>query len=135
MAIKNDYLLDQIARFVESITAGIGKSRAGRADDAIEAFEAVAGDVLDMDAETALSLAPASLVTMMQLSAVDDSLAAYTVYALERAADAYDGRGDATGQLRRAQAQAIADAFGFEVSVVPPEVQAALDAQEVGESH
>lgn len=130
MAIKNDYLLDQISRFVESITVGIGKSRSGRADDAIETFEAVAGDVLDMDAETVLALAPASLVTMMQLSAVDDSLAAYTVYALERAADAYDLKGDATGQLRRTQAQAVADAYGFEVSVVPPEVQEALEAQE-----
>ena len=130
MAIKNDYLLDQISRFVESITAGIGKSRAGRADDAIQTFEAVAGDVLDMDAETVLALAPASLVTMMQLSAVDDSLAGYTVYALERAADAYDCKADATGQLRRAQAQAIADAYGIEVSAVPPEVQEALDAAE-----
>lgn len=130
MAIKNDYLLDQINRFVESVTAGIGKSRAGRADDAIETFEAIAGNVLDMDAETVLALAPASLVTMMQLSAVDDSLAAYTVYSLERAADAYDCKGDATGQLRRSQAQAIASAYGFEVSVVPPEVQEALDALE-----
>lgn len=130
MAIKNDYLLDQINRFVESIVSGIGKSRSGRAEDAVETFEAVAGDVLDMDAQTALSLAPASLVTMMQLSAVDESLAMYTAYALQRAADAYDLKGDAAAQLRRSQAQALADAYGFDVVAVPPEVQEALDAQE-----
>ena len=71
MAIKNDYLLDQIARFVEGILASIDRMRSGRAADAVGGFEAVVGDVLDMDPETALSLSPASLVTMMQLSAVD----------------------------------------------------------------
>lgn len=129
MAIRNDYLLDQIARLVEGILASLERLRLGGEADAIDGFEAVVGDVLDMDAETALSLSPASLVTMMQLSAVDESLAAYAVYALGCAADAYDARGDAIAQVRRAQAQALADAYGFAVAVVPPEVEEALVAR------
>ncbi len=128
MAIKNDYLLDQIARFVEGILASIERMRSGGATEAVEGFEAVVGDVLDMDPETALSLSPASLVTMMQLSAVDESLAGYAVYALGRAADAYDAQGNAVSQIRRAQAQALADAYGFPVTAVPPEVEEALEA-------
>lgn len=129
MAIRNDYLLDQIARLVEGILASLERLRSGGEADAIDGFEAVVGDVLDMDAETALSLSPASLVTMMQLSAVDESLAVYAVYALGCAADAYDARGDAIAQVRRAQAQALADAYGFAASAVPPEVEEALAAR------
>lgn len=130
MAIKNDYLLDQIARFVEGILASIDRMRSGGAADAVGGFEAVVGDVLDMDPETALSLSPASLVTMMQLSAVDESLAGYAVYALGRAADAYDAQGNPVSQVRRAQAQALADAYGFTVTAVPPEVEEALKEQD-----
>ncbi len=130
MAIKNDYLLDQIARFVEGILASIDRMRSGGVADAVGGFEAVVGDVLDMDPETALSLSPASLVTMMQLSAVDESLAGYAVYALGRAADAYDAQGNPVSQVRRAQAQALADAYGFAVTAVPPEVEEALKEQD-----
>ncbi len=132
MSIKNDYLLDMIARYVESILAGFGKAKAGLSRDALGAYEAVAGDVLDMDAATALALSPASLVTMMRISAVDESLAVYAVYALERAAEIYDAAGDATGQVRHAQARAVADSYGFPVASVPPEVEEALAEEEAG---
>ena len=82
MAIKNDYLLDQIARFVEGILASIDRMRAAGAG--------------------------------------------YAVYALGRAADAYDAQGNPVSQVRRAQAQALADAYGFAVTAVPPEVEEAL---------
>ena len=130
MSIRNDYLLDMIARYVESILAGFGKAKTGLSDDAVDAYEHVAGDVLDMDAATALALSPASLVTMMRISAVDESLAVYAVYALERAAEIYDAEGDALGQVRHAQAAAVADAYGFPVASVPPEVEEELAKEE-----
>ena len=37
MSIRNDYLLDMIARYVESILAGFGKAKAGLSDDAVDA--------------------------------------------------------------------------------------------------
>lgn len=130
MAIKNDYLLDMIARFVQSVVDALGKARGGLSREAVASFESVVGDVLDMDASCALALSPASLVTMMQLSAVDESLAVYAVYALGQAASVYEDAGDATAGLRRAQAQAIADAYGFPVGEVPAEVADALDGQD-----
>jgi arylsulfatase A-like enzyme len=132
MAIKNDYLLDMIARFVESLVQAMGKGRDGRQVEALVAYEDVVGTVLDMDPEVALALSPASLVTMMQISAVDESLAVYAAYALERAAQVYDAAGDACAQLRRAQAAAVADAYGFPVTAVPHELEEALAERERG---
>lgn len=128
MAIRNDYLLDMIAQFVDGIMAGVGKQRAGLSRDALGEYEGVVGRVLDMDGDTALELSPASLLTMMQLSAVDEGLAVYAVYSLERAAEIYDQQGDATSRVRHEQARAIAQAYGFPVSCTPRELEEALAA-------
>lgn len=130
MGIKNDYILDLIARLVDGIVESLTKAKTGCRDDAIVGLEKAVGSVLDMDASAALALSPSSLVTMMRLSAVDDSLAAYAVYCLGRAAELYDANCDATGALRRAQAGAVADAFGFSAAVVPDELAEALDRLE-----
>ena len=132
MAIKNDYLLDMIARFVDALMLGLGRGRGGMRAEAVASFEGVVGEVLDMDASVALSLAPTSLVTMLQLSAVDDSLAHYAAYALMRAADAYEDVGDATAALRRQQACAVADAYGVSADEPPAELADALAARENG---
>lgn len=130
MAIRNDYLQDMIARFVEAVLRGIGRLKDGAIEEGVAAYEQVVGDVLDMDSQTALALSPASLVTMMQISAVDDRLAAYAAYCLGRIADACEGRPGGLAGVRREQARAIEAAYGIEPGTVPPEVQAALDAHE-----
>ncbi len=130
MGIRNDYILDMIARLVDGIVESITKSKLGRRDEAVVGLERAVGSVLDMDASAALALSPSSLVTMMRLSAVDDSLAAYAVYCLERTAELYDANCDATGALRRAQAAAVAEAYGFSETVVPEELEEALDRSE-----
>ncbi len=129
MAIRNDYLVDMIARFVESVMRGAGRLRAGD-EQGVADYEAVIGEVLDMDAATALALSPASLVTMMQISAVDERLAVYAAYCLERIADVYEGRPDGMAGVRREQARAINASYGVEPGTVPPEVQEALAAQQ-----
>ena len=122
MSIRNDYLLEMIGRFVEAVTQGEERLRNSDAPGSIATYEQVVGDVLDMDPSAVLALSPQSVVTMFQLSAVDESLAVYAVYSLEQAATAYDVSADPMAQLRREQARAIADIYGFDVSVVPPEV-------------
>lgn len=129
MAIRNDYLVDMIARFVESVLRGIGKLKDGAVGEGVAEYEQIVGDVLDMDPQTALALSPGSLVTMMQISAVDERLAVFAAYCLERIADAYEGRPDGLAGVRREQAQAIDAAYGVTPGTVPPEVQEALDAQ------
>ncbi len=129
MSIKHDYILDMISEFTDTVLAGMGKTRAGLSRDALRDYEAIVGRALDMDAATLLALSPESLVTMVRLSAVDESLAVYAVFALQRAAEIYEASGDATGQLRRAQAQAVAGVYGFAVDAVPSEVEQALSEQ------
>ena len=122
MSIRNDYILDMIVQFTQSIVEAMVKSRGGAQQDAVAMYEEVVGRALDMDAQTVLTLTPESLVTLVRLSAVDESLAVYAVYSLMRAAEIYDAEGDATGSLRAQQARAIADVYGFPVTEVPEEV-------------
>jgi hypothetical protein len=126
MSIKNDYLLEMVARFVEALVTALERARLGRSAEAIGDYEGLVGEALDMDAEVVLELAPPSLVAMMQISAVDDTMAGYTVYALGRAADLREEQGDAVAQLRREQAACVAEAYGLEASYVPPELEEAL---------
>ena len=82
--------MDMVARFCDAVLRGIDARRAGDAFEAREDFESVVGGVLDMDASCALALSSSSLVTMMQLSAVDETLVVYCAYALMQAADTYE---------------------------------------------
>ena len=88
------------------------------------ALGTVAGELLDLDGATALSLDASSLVTMMELSGIADSLASYVCYALLRVADAYEARGDAAlAAVRRGQATAVSGAFLCELGSVPAELR------------
>ena len=129
MAIRNDYLLDMIQTFTQSIERATEAERGSLSRDALDDYYAVVGRVLDMPAEAVLELAPDSLVTMMQISAVDERLAVYMVYVLMRISDVLAGENDPLADVRRAQACAIADAYGFTPDTVPPEVQDTLEAQ------
>ena len=129
MSIKSDYLMDMVARFCDAVLRGIDARRAGDTFEAREDFESVVGGVLDMDASCALALSSSSLVTMMQLSAVDETLVENCAYALMQAADTYEAADPGIAQLRREQAQALADAYGFDADVSPREVSEALAAR------
>lgn len=121
--------MDMVARFCDAVLRGIDARRAGDAFEAREDFESVVGGVLDMDASCALALSSSSLVTMMQLSSVDETLVVYCAYALMQAADTYEAADPGMAQLRREQAQALADAYGFDADVSPREVSEALAAR------
>lgn len=130
MAIRNDYLLDMVEQFTADVLDGLRKARRGFPRDGIGEFEGIVGSVLDMEPATALALSPASLVTMMRLSAVDESLAEYAVYALERASELYAAQGDATAGLRHEQACAVAQSYGFALTAVPLHLERALGLQD-----
>ncbi len=120
--LQHDYILEVVGKFVESVAVallGIFKRRdfthIGEAEKAV-------AELLDLDPETAMALSPESLVTMMRLSGVGDTVAAYAAYALRKVGEAYELEGDAeVGALRIAQARAISQAFGVEEGEVPPE--------------
>ena len=120
--LQHDYILEVVGKFVESVAVallGIFKRRdfthIGEAENAV-------AELLDLDPETAMALSPESLVTMMRLSGVGDTVAAYAAYALRKVGEAYELEGDAeVGALRIAQARAISQAFDVEEGEVPPE--------------
>lgn len=130
MAIRNDYILDMMARFVDAIMLGMNKAREGLSEESKESYCEVVGDVLDMDASTVLALSPESLVTMMQISAVDERLALYLVYALEALGDLESTINEPCARVRHQQAQAVAAAYGFDVGEVPPELVEALEEKD-----
>lgn len=118
--LQKDYILEMIEQFVKGVVESLRRAL-DKADPAaaVEAEGAVAA-LVDLDPEVAMQLAPDSLVTMMSLSGVGDSVADYAAYTLSLLAHAYDGMGDhGTAAMRRAQAQAIADAYGYDFSEVP----------------
>ena len=127
--LHRDYLLEIIARFVETVMASLRIAVLdGNVEAAKEAEDCVAA-LLDLDPNTAMNLSPDSLVTMMLLSGMGDALAGYVAYVLDKVGDAYDNAGDTQkAALRWDQAQAVAESFNCDPNVIPEEF-AALDAE------
>jgi hypothetical protein len=127
--LHRDYLLEMISRFVETVTVALrGALLEGSLESVQEAENSVAS-LIDLDPQTAMNLTPDSLVTMMLLSGMGDSLAQYVSYVLDHVGDAYDDMGDAAkARLRWDQAQAVAESFDVDQNVVPEEF-AALEAE------
>lgn len=122
--LHKDYLLEIISRFVESVSVALKKALLERDLDAAQEVEDSVAALIDLDPNTAMNLSPDSLVTMLLLSGIGDSLASYVAYALDRVGDAYDDAGDsATAALRWDQAEAVAESFGCDQNEVPPEFE------------
>ena len=126
--LQHDYLLEVIGRFVEAVSASLRGALCDGDFARVGEVERAVGELLDLDAQTAMALSPQSLVTMLTLSGVGESVAAYAAYALDKVALAYERQGDdAEASLRRAQATANASAFHADGTV--PEEFTELEAE------
>ena len=122
--LQKDYVLETVRRFGDVLARWLRPAVLEANGEAIDEVENAVGRLIDLDGATALSLAPESLVTMMELSGIADSLASYVCYALLRVADAYEARGDAAlAAVRRNQATAVSGAFLCELGNVPAELR------------
>lgn len=131
--LHKDYLLEVIEQFVTSVSQALRRALFQRDFEAVDEVEAAVADLMQLDPQTAMALAPESLVTMMLLSGTGDAVASYAAYALNKLGDTYDAMGEPElGQYRREQAAAVADAFGASLDEVPPEF-AELEAELAGE--
>ena len=126
--LQRDYILEIVGQFVEGVSDALRRAVSGDATGAAD-VEGQIGELLDLDAATALALSPDSLVTMMLLSGMGDSVASYVCYALERLSRLYEREGneDLAG-LRRIQARAVAESFSCDPDDVPAEL-ASLDVE------
>ena len=132
--LHRDFLLEIITRFVDIVSVALlGAVRRHDVNSARDVEDSVAA-LLDLDPQTAMNLSPDSLVTMMILSGMGDSLASYVAYALDRVGDAYDDMGDKRlAALRWDQAEAVAESFGCDQSQIPEEfaeLEATLASEE-----
>ncbi|MDO4806212.1 MAG: hypothetical protein Q4A07_03095 [Coriobacteriales bacterium] len=127
--LHKDYLLEVIEQFVSSVSQALARALLQRDLEAAEDVEAAVADLVQLDPQTAMALAPESLVTMMLLSGTGDSVAGYAAYALNRLGDSYQNMGEyELAELRRDQANAIAESFGADLNQIPQEF-AELEAQ------
>ena len=118
--IHKDYLLEIIARFVESVTVALRRAVLQGSEESAQEVENSVAALLDLDPQTAMNLSPNSLVTMMLLSGMGDALASHVAYALDRVGDAYDNMDmPDLASLRWDQAQAVAESFGCDLNNVP----------------
>ena len=121
--LQRDYLLEILIRFIETLTRALKRAVEQNDLSGCREAERAVADLLELDPETAMVLAPASPVQMMELSNVGSAVASYVGYTLDRVADIYEDGGDeATAELRRAQAEAVADAYGCDLMDVPDEL-------------
>lgn len=126
--LQRDYILEIIGQFVGGVSRALRRAVGGDHEGLVETEQQI-GELLELDYETALSLAPDSLVTMMVLSGMGDSVAEYVCYALDRLARVYERQGDEdTAGLRRLQAKAVGESFGCDPASTPAEL-ADLDAE------
>jgi len=131
--LQRDYLLEIISQFVEAVMRAMRLAVEKSDPVACREIEQQVGDILELDPETALQLTPDSLVTMMVLSGMGDSVANYVAYATERLSMIYDAMGETDkAGLRHLQAQAIGESFGCDPNV-PPEEFAEFDKELFGE--
>lgn len=122
--LQHDYLVEVIQQFVRAALAPLARALKEHDLEAAGEVEAAIGELLQLDPETAMALAPESLVTMMQLAGTGEALSGYAAYALARLADAYEGAGESgLAATRRAQAEAVASAVGADLDEVPEEFQ------------
>lgn len=120
--LQRDYILELIAQFAESVKESL--RIAGQKKDlaACEDVERQIGELLELDYRTALQLAPDSLVTMMVLSGMGDSVASYVCFALRRLSEIYAEAGkEDLAYIREAQAKAVAESFSCSVDDIPEE--------------
>lgn len=120
--LQHDYILEMIEQFVRAVEEALLGTRNKQDVASAEGVEEAVAELLDLDAQTAMALAPESLVTMMELSGIGESVAAYAAYALRKTADIYEGLGqEQLAELRLAQGEAVARAFSAD-GEVPPEL-------------
>jgi len=122
--LQRDYIEEIIERFVNAILEPMRRALLEHDLAACETIERQIAELMSLSPDTAMSLSPESLCTMMLLSGIGDSIAGYCCWSMLRLADAYDAMGKPDlAELRRAQAEAIGRDFMYDISETPAEFE------------
>ena len=114
---EKDYLMRMFLQLAEAIRKSLMKEHEST-EDALRDLERTIGDAVDIDPQVLLSLTPESVVSMLKLGTFDPELGGLVVRALFYQSNIYEELGQfGHADLRRAQANAIAQAYGIDVSI------------------
>lgn len=118
--LERDYILMVLSEFVSAVTEALRLTHYERKEEAFVQVETAVSELVGLDPKTALALSPDTLVQVMVLSGVGFEVAGHAAYALDRLADEYEDVGnDDLAAMRRMQAEAIAESFGWDLNQVP----------------
>ena len=121
--LERDYILMVLSEFVRMVMEALRLAHYDHTPEAFEQVEAAVSELIGLDPQTALALAPDTLVQVMVLSGIGSTVAGHAAYTLDRLADEYEDAGqEEVAEIRRAQAEAIAESFGWDLNQVPEEL-------------
>ncbi len=131
--LHQDYLVRMFLQLASAIRESILKIKnGGDAQAAAELLDASLINATEIDGSLLLSLAPESMAAMLQLSESDPRLMGYMARTLLLSSHYWQEAGQSQqAHLRAGQAQAVAQAFGFELddaAVEPEELERFFDA-------
>ncbi|MDR1358287.1 MAG: hypothetical protein LBJ48_02880 [Coriobacteriales bacterium] len=133
---ENDYIMRMILQLVRVLRRSLTKEYPSTETE-ITDIEGKVAEALDLDPRLMFKLEPESLVQLLQLGNLDPVLAVYAVRSIYYESDLLEDSGDLEkAELRRQQADAIARAYGVEVTLAdatPEAMEDFLDEQETEE--
>ncbi|MDR2197383.1 MAG: hypothetical protein LBO07_05405 [Coriobacteriales bacterium] len=113
---QNDYLMRMILQMVMVMQRALQETQRNPGKTAQE-IEAAIGDAVDIDAGLFFSLEPESMVSMLQLGNFDERLGGYVLRSIYYEAELLEEAGHIQrADLRRAQADAVAKAYGYDIA-------------------
>ena len=113
---ENDYLMRIILQFVAALKRALRHQNI-RPEDKAADLEQLIGEAVNIDARLLFSLAPESLVSMLQIGDFDEGLGGYILRSMYLEADLLEEAGlYERANLRRSQADAIVKAYGFDIT-------------------
>jgi hypothetical protein len=132
----NDYLMRMILQFVAALQRALNQ-RQETPEKRAEELEELVGDAIGIDANLLFSMAPETIVSMLQLGDFDERISGYVLRSMYLEADLLESAGKRErADLRRSQADAIVDAYDLNLSyrdATPEAIEAFLAEAEASE--
>lgn len=122
--IHKDFLAEKLKLFAEACTRPLFEAHLHGDLSNIGEVEAAIGELLEMNPDVCMQLAPASLTTMMSLQGIGNAVSQEVAYVLRHIARVYEKTGDqAHASARLSQAEAIERAFSCDGTQCPKEFE------------
>lgn len=122
--IHKDFLAEKLKLFAEACTRPLVEAHLHGDLSNIGEVEAAIGELLEMNPDVCMQLAPASLTTMMSLQGIGNAVSQEVAYVLRHIACVYEKTGDqAHASARLSQAEAIERAFSCDGMQCPKEFE------------